>query len=41
MGGYFAVSFFLIRSIHDLHQLKKASLPLRDSLVMNVKLDST
>ena len=24
MGGYFAVSFSLFRSIHDLHQLKKA-----------------
>ena len=24
IGGYFAVSFFLFRSIHDLHQLKKA-----------------
>ena len=23
MGGYFAVSFFLFRSIHNLHQLKK------------------
>ena len=33
--------FAFFRSPHDLHQLKKAQLPLRDSLVMNVKLDST
>ena len=33
--------FAFFHSTHDLHQLKKAQLPLRDSLVMNVKLDST
>ena len=33
--------FAFFHSTHDLHQLKKAQLPLRDSLDTDMKLDST
>ena len=33
--------FAFFHSTHDLHQLKKAQLPLRDSLVMKVQYIST